>query len=71
MPTLSSYGSPKVYSGTRLDLNAIKGTTADPGKIAIRPPEYPLADIAFSATLDTFILPVVLPVAAYELIFEK
>lgn len=70
MPTLGSYGSPKVYSGTRLDFNAVTGNTAGVKRFKTEPPEYPLADIAFSAILDTIILPVTLPVATYELVFE-
>jgi uncharacterized protein YceK len=44
--------------------------TAGLGKSKAEPPEYPLADIAFSAVLDTIILPVTFPVATYELVFE-
>jgi uncharacterized protein YceK len=71
MPTLGSYGSPKVYSGTRLDFNAVTGNTEGLRKFKVSPPEYPLADIAFSAALDTIILPLTLPVASYEFVFEK
>jgi uncharacterized protein YceK len=71
MPTLASYGSTKVYSGTRLDFSAVTGNTAGLARFKVKPPEHPLIDIAFSATLDTIILPVTLPVATYEVVFKK
>jgi len=70
MPTLSSYGSPKVFSGTRLDYHAVTENTAALGKFKLEAPTYPLIDLPFSAILDTLILPVILPVATYELILE-
>lgn len=71
MPTLASYGSPKVYSGARLDFKAATGDTAGVKKFKVEPPDYPLVDILFSAALDTFILPLTLSVATYEVIFER
>jgi uncharacterized protein YceK len=70
MPNLASYGSPKVYSGARLDYNAVRGDREDLGKFKAEAPTHPLIDFPFSTILDTVILPVVLPVATYELIFE-
>jgi uncharacterized protein YceK len=71
MPTVASYGSPKVYSGARLDFNAVREDKADLEKFKLEAPTHPLIDFPFSAILDTVILPVTLPVATYELIFEK
>jgi uncharacterized protein YceK len=70
-PNLASYGSPKVYSGTRLDYNAATENRAGLEKFKAEPPRYPLIDIPFSAILDTVLLLVTLPVATYELVFEQ
>ena len=70
VPTLGSYGSPKVFSGARLDFNAATGNEAGLAKFSVTPPVYPLIDLPFSALLDLFILPLTLSVATYELIFE-
>ena len=70
MPTLGMYGSPQVYSGARLDLDAIREDRAGLDKFKVKPPTHPMLDLPFSTLLDTLILPVVLPVAAYEYVFE-
>ena len=70
MPTLGTYGSPQLYSGTRLDLDAIREDRAGLDQFKAKPPEHPALDLPFSTLLDTLILPVVLPVAAYEYVFE-
>lgn len=70
MPTLASYGSPKVFSGARLDFNALRGNTAGLGKFKVEAPAYPLIDLPFSAILDILLLPLTLPVATYELLFD-
>lgn len=70
MPTMSSYGSPKVFSGVRLDYNAATENMAALGKFKAEAPSYPLVDLPFSAILDTLILPATFPVAAYEFVFE-
>ncbi|OGW53304.1 MAG: hypothetical protein A2Z46_01300 [Nitrospirae bacterium RBG_19FT_COMBO_55_12] len=71
VPNLASYGSPKVYSGTRLDYNAATENRAGLAKFKAEPPRYPLIDIPFSAILDTVLLLVTIPVATYELVFEQ
>jgi uncharacterized protein YceK len=63
-------GSPKVFSGTRLDINAIAGNEIGIRKFKVAPPPYPLVDLPFSLLLDTLILPLTLPVATSELLFE-
>ena len=70
MPTLASYGSPKVFSGTRLDYNAVTKDEADLGKFKTAAPAYPLLDLPFSTILDTIILVVTVPIAMYELVFD-
>lgn len=74
--TVSSFTneSPKLYSGTRLDWTA---TSEDElrlrlyeEKFGVLPPDYPRSDLFFSFILDTFVLPVTLPIAMYEIIFE-
>jgi uncharacterized protein YceK len=63
-------GSPKVFSGTRLDINVIRGNEMGIRKFKVAPPTYPMVDLPFSLLLDTFILPLTVPVATYEFIFE-
>lgn len=71
LPTLSSYGSPKVFSGARLDYYAVTENTAALRKFKLESPTYPMIGLPFSAVLDTLILPVILSVATYEFIFES
>jgi uncharacterized protein YceK len=67
--------SPKVYSGTRLDKTAISEKKLRlmvyKEKFGIEPPKNPETDIFFSFILDTIILPVTVPIALYEIIFEQ
>lgn len=69
MPSLGSYGAPKIYSGTRLDFHAMRGNESRLKEFSASPPEYPFIDIPFSLFLDTIILPVTVPVVCYELVF--
>lgn len=64
-------GSPKVFSGTRLDINAIAGDELGIRKFRATPPSYPLVDLPLSVVADTILLPLTLPVATYELVFER
>ena len=50
-------GSPKVFSGTRLDVSAIQGDEIALRKFKADPPRYPLVDLPFSIGLDMAILP--------------
>ncbi len=63
-------GSPKVFSGTRLDINVIRGNEIGIRKFKVAPPPYPTVDLPFSIFLDTLIFPLTFSVAAYEFIFE-
>jgi uncharacterized protein YceK len=67
--------SPKLYSGTRLDLHAgahhenIIKEYKD--KYDVEPPAHPKLDLPFSLLLDTIILiPIVLPVSLYQAVFD-
>lgn len=62
-------GSPKIYSGTRLDLHAAQGDKHAVEKFRVAPPEHPLWDLPFSILLDTVVLPLSLSVSGYEFIF--
>ena len=70
MPNMGSYESPKVYSGTRLDYNAATGNRTGLDKFKTEAPAHPALDLPFSVLVDTFILPVTVSIAVYEMIFE-
>ncbi|MEO8937564.1 MAG: YceK/YidQ family lipoprotein [Burkholderiaceae bacterium] len=54
----------KVFSGTRQDLRAIGGETAENQRYRAPPPPYPWLDLPFSFALDVLVLPLTLPAAA-------
>lgn len=70
MPDLGSYDHPTIFSGTRLDFNALTGDVQDLRKFGSAPPDSPLLDLPFSLILDLIILPVTFPLAAYVLVFD-
>lgn len=53
----------KIFSGTRQDLRAIGGETAENAKFRAPPPPWPLLDLPFSFMLDVVMLPLTLPAA--------
>ena len=55
----AKYGSssPRIYSGTRLDIHAISDNRYELKKYGVAPPKYPLLDLPASFALDTLILP--------------
>jgi uncharacterized protein YceK len=53
----------KVFSGTRQDLRAIGGETAENARYRSPPPPYPLLDLPFSFAFDVLMLPLTLPAA--------
>jgi len=71
-------GSPKVYSGTRLDIHAIFNERDNELKYLkkfsrsneMKPPKRPIADLPFSFFLDSLIFPLTSSVALYEVVFE-
>ena len=63
-------GSPKVFSGTRLDLSAIRGDEVALRRSKADPPRYPLLDLPLSIGFDIAILPLTVPIATGELLFK-
>lgn len=62
-------GSPKIYSGTRLDLNAMQGNEHALLKFNANPPKNPVLDLPFSFLFDTIMLPLSFSVSGYEALF--
>ncbi|OGW46340.1 MAG: hypothetical protein A2078_01575 [Nitrospirae bacterium GWC2_57_9] len=67
--------SPKIYSGTRLDIHASRHNEDTlrvyREKYGVEPPAYPVVDLPFSFLFDTIILgPVVLPIVLYQAVFD-
>ena len=50
-------GAPVVYSGTRLDLYAVKGGCCAMDRFGTEAPAYPGLDLPGSVLLDTLLLP--------------
>ena len=63
-------GSPIFFSGTRLNVNALKEDKVAMRKYNVPPPAYPLLDMPGSLVLDIIISPLTSGVALYEVIFE-
>lgn len=64
-------GGPKLYSGTRMDIDTINESEEYVlEKYNVEGPENPKLDLPFSFILDTVILPVVIPVALSDAILE-
>ena len=63
-------GSPKFFSGTRLDITAMADNKAAMKKFTVQPPKYPLLDLPASFVLDLCISPVTSGIALYEVVFE-
>jgi uncharacterized protein YceK len=63
-------GTPKVYSGTRLNVHALAGDASAVRRFPVPPPRHPAADLPLSFLLDTALLPMTVPVATYELVFN-
>ena len=62
-------GSPKIYSGTRLDLNALQNNEFALLKFKVDPPQNPLLDLPFSILFDTIMLPLSFSISGYEALF--
>ena len=63
-------GSPKVFSGARLDVSAILGDEVALRKFKADPPRYPLVDLPLSIGFDIVVLPLTIPIATGELLFK-
>ena len=59
-------GSPKIYSGTRLDLNAIQNNEFALLKFKTAPPKNPAVDLPFSFLFDTLMLPLTFSITGNE-----
>ena len=59
-------GSSKVFSGTRLDVSAIRGDEVALRKFKAVPPRYPLVDLPLSIGFDIAILPLTVRAATGE-----
>ena len=70
--TISSaeIGTAKVFSGTRLDVIAIRGGQPSEKRFKVAPPKDPAIDLPLSFALDVVILPLTVPSALYEVAFE-
>ena len=62
--------TPKVFSGTRLDVHAILQNERGLAKFKTEPPLYPLLDLPFSALLDVVVLPLSLSIVLFQIVFE-
>jgi len=67
--------SPKIYSGTQLDMHAIANHNtilrSYRDKYGVEPPPYPKLDLPFSILFDTIILvPIVMPIVLYQAVFD-
>ena len=65
-----TYGSPRVYSGTRLNINAISDNHVALKKFDVEPPEHPVLDLPASFVFDTAMLPLTLASALFEMLIE-
>jgi len=63
-------GSPKFFSGTRLNLNALNKNDVAMKKFTASPPKYPAVDLPFSFFGDLMISPLTGGMAAYEVITD-
>ncbi len=62
--------SPKVFSGTRMDIHAIRNDRVALLKFNAVPPKYPWIDLPFSFIADFFLLFVTVPPATQGGVFE-
>jgi uncharacterized protein YceK len=63
-------GTPKVFSGTRLNVQAILHNEYGLRKFKAEPPSYPWLDLPFSVLVDMMVFPLSSSVAFYEVVFE-
>jgi uncharacterized protein YceK len=66
----ANIGSPKFYSGTRMNVAALRGDDSELQRFPGTPPRRPALDLPLSLILDTTLLPMTAPSALYEVLFE-
>lgn len=66
----SKQGSPKFFSGTRLNLCALTGNQLAMRKFPVDPPSYPLLDLPASFVLDLYLSPLTGADVLYETVFS-
>lgn len=66
----AEYGSPKFFSGTRLNVHAINKNRIALKKFSVTPPKYPLLDLPGSMVLDLVVSPLTGGMAAYETLMD-
>jgi uncharacterized protein YceK len=66
----AEHGTPKVFSGTRLDVQAILHNEYGLRKFKTEPPSYPWLDLPFSIFVDMMVVPLSFSAALYETMFE-
>ncbi len=64
-------GSPTMFSGTRMNINAIRGDSLGLRQFNARPPKYPWLDLPASLVMDVIMLTVTGGPAACYALFES
>ena len=60
--------APRIYSGVRLDLAALRGNAAYIERYKLTPPSYPVVDLPFSFAFDSLLLPLALFRTGYQIL---
>jgi uncharacterized protein YceK len=63
-------GTPKVFSGMRLNAAAIAEDASGLRRFKAAPPRYPWVDLPFSLAADLVLFPLASGAAAYEALFD-
>jgi len=63
-------GSPKEFSGTGVNVRTLMDGPAAAREFGVAPPVHPRLDLPAGIAFDTLALPLTLPVATYEVLFE-
>lgn len=63
-------GTAKVFSGTRLDLKAIRGDSLPSKQFVTPPPAHPALDLPLSLAMDAVLFPLTFSAALFESLLE-
>ena len=66
----AEHGTPKIFSGTQLNVQAILHNEYGLRKFKTEPPSYPWLDLPFSVFADMMVFPLSSSAAFYEMMFE-